>query len=148
MILAMASANHGQQMGGPPQGLPNFINPTATLLNQGPQVQPSLNYEIQGQYPSGTSQFRIPEYNPNGGMGPGFDGQQRNYRTMPVLGLDEPLFSEAEMAWPSVLDLKATSLNGALLKMLPMIDLDPFKKWLCKPLQGLGSLALSGKSNP
>ena len=148
MILAIAGANHGQQMGVPSQGLPNFINPNATLLNQGHQTRPSLNHGIQGQYLSGTSQLRVPDYSPNGGMGPGFDSQRRNYRAMPVLGLDEPLFSESEMAWPSVLDLKATSLNGALLKMLPMIDLDPFKKWLCKPLQGLGSLALSGKSIP
>ncbi|KAJ5119969.1 hypothetical protein N7448_010638 [Penicillium atrosanguineum] len=139
-----ATANHEQQMGGPPQGVPNFIDPTVTLLNQGHQAQPSPNQAMQGQYPSGTTYFRVPDYNPNGGMGPGFDGQQRNYRTMPVLGLDEPVFSESEMVWPSALDIKTTSLSGSLLKMLPMIDLDPFKKWLCKPLQGLGSLALSG----
>ncbi|KAJ5299728.1 hypothetical protein N7476_011285 [Penicillium atrosanguineum] len=144
MILARATANHEQQMGGPPQGVPNFIDPTVTLLNQGHQAQPSPNQAMQGQYPSGTTYFRVPDYNPNGGMGPGFDGQQRNYRTMPVLGLDEPVFSESEMVWPSALDIKTTSLSGSLLKMLPMIDLDPFKKWLCKPLQGLGSLALSG----
>lgn len=142
-ILDMARANHGPQMGGPSQELLSFINP-ATLLNQGHQTQPILNHETQGQYPSGG----VPEFSPYGGMAPGLDGQQRNYRTMPVLGLDEPLFSEFELAWPSVLDLKVTSVNGTLLKMLPMIDLDPFKKWLCKPLQGLGSLALSGKSIP
>ncbi|KAJ6111974.1 hypothetical protein N7523_008035 [Penicillium sp. IBT 18751x] len=144
ILLTMARAHHGQDMRGPPQGQRMFINPAETQINQGRQAGTGSNQAMQGQFFSGNPQFRSSEYDPNGSIGPGFDGQQRNYQAMPVLDLDQPVFSVSEMAWPSLFSLKGNSLHGALLEMLPMVDLDPFKEWLCKPLQGLGSLALSG----
>lgn len=148
MFLALARANHEQPMTGPSHDQQMYINPAATMLDQGYQAQPGSNQTMQGQYPSRNPRFMIPDWNGNGngngGMGPGSNGMQRNYQAMAMLSLDEPVFSEQEL-WPSVSGLKAAMPSGALLRILPMIDYDPIKKWLCKPLKGLGSLALSGK---
>ena len=121
-----------------------------SLLALGYQLQPGTGQNIQEQFPPENRQFReqFQGWPFNNGMGWNFTGTQRshprnNSRALAVTSIDEPVFSEQEVALPSIFDLKATQYHGALLKMLPMMN--PLKRWFSKPLKDLSSVSLSGK---
>ncbi|KAJ5198139.1 uncharacterized protein N7498_007256 [Penicillium cinerascens] len=145
-ILASIGLYPRPQLTGPPHNN-ETIDPS--LLAPGYQPQPATGQNTQEQLPSWNRQFRdqLQGWRFNNGMGSNFTGTRRrhprnNRRVLAVTSIDEPIFSEQEVALPSVLDLKAAQQHGALLKMLPMMN--PLKTWFSKPLKDLSSVSLSG----
>lgn len=146
-ILASIGLYPGPHLTGPPHNN-ETIDPS--LLAPGYQPQPATGQNTQEQVPSWNWQFReqFQGWRFNNGMRSNFTGTQRNHprnnrRALAVTSIDEPVFSEEELAIPSVLDLKATQHHGALLEILPMMN--PLKRWFSKPLKDLSSVSLSGK---
>lgn len=152
-VLANSRVQPGPSLSGVPleQDLdyPSTINPSYFDLGYQPELDIGAAQIMQGQQPSGNGFYGGPQRQGwslnrmpaalTGTIGAPF---RSNHRAMAVTSLEEPVLDEYDMEFPRVLRSKVALAPDTLISILPLMD--PFKRWVSRPLQGVGGLALSG----